>query len=297
METMEKPASLQGFVDRWLEAQPMQHVALLFVDGRRHAGHLALAALEQELLDACYGAREPQVVVGKLRWWIGELVGAPDTGGQHPVTQVLFADERALTIPMTTWTAPVHAAIEQIEQGTAADFDAQLAAARPLHAALATLETAWWYGMEANPMRATQAAILGHLLHALRRLPQDIDRDCLPLPMARLAQHGLGREALRESSPARTQAVKAQLRDLLRVWRALRGEPGPLGVFRAVESRYGYGLVRRALVARDPLAVLAADVAHPGFLSTLHAWRAAMAWQRALAATPRTVAAHRVVPG
>ena len=54
IDTVEKPSPLQGFIDKWLAAQPQQHVALMFVDGRRYPGHLALAAFEQEMLDAIH---------------------------------------------------------------------------------------------------------------------------------------------------------------------------------------------------------------------------------------------------
>ena len=296
IDALEKPAPLQGFIDKWLAAQPQQHVALAFVDGRRYPGHLALAAFEQEMLDAAYGVREPQAVVAKLNWWVAELTAAPATGGQHPLTQVLFADPRATSIPGAMWTAPALAAMAQLEQGTAANFAAQLAAARPLHGALAALETAWWYGAHADASRATVVSSLGHLLHALRRLPQDAERDRLPLPMDRLAQHGLGRTDLRPGSAARDAAVKAQLRELLKHWRTAGGMLGPLSVFRAIEFHQGGGLARRAAAAADSLATLDAQAARSDVWLALHAWRAARAWQRrrpaADAALPVTIASE-----
>lgn len=280
METLEKPSPLQGFVDKWLGAQPRQHVALAFVDGRRFPGHLALAAFEQEMLDGAYGVREPQAVVAKLQWWVAELSDAPNSGGQHPLTQTLFADERAAMIPTPVWTAPALAAVAQLEQGTAADFAAQLVAGQALHGALAALETAWWYGPQASAERATSASLLTHLLHALGRLAVDVEKDRLPLPMARLAQQGLDRLALHKASPARDAAVKAQLRDLLAQWAALPSQPGPLSVFRAVESHLARQLARRALHAADSLAQLNAPSPRPSLLLAFHAWRAARVWQR-----------------
>jgi phytoene synthase len=296
IDTVEKPSPLQGYIDKWLAAQPQQHVALMFVDGRRYPGHLALAAFEQEMLDAAYGLREPQATIGKLNWWMAELTAAPTTGGQHPLTKVLFDDDRALAIPSAVWLAPARAAIAQLEQGTAADFPAQLAAARPLHGALAALETVWWYGAQASAERATQVAILGHLLHALRRLQQDVDRDRLPVPMARLAQHGLNREQLRQSGAACTQAVKAQLHDLLRSWQEAGRQPGPLSVFRAVESRHGRRLARRAAGAADAMAVLGVEQVRPSMLSTLHAWHAARVWLRACPPAARQPVANGAAP-
>ncbi|KZC35925.1 UNVERIFIED_ORG: phytoene synthase, partial [Rhodanobacter sp. FW104-R5] len=231
IELVEQNAVLQGFIDKWLAVQPQQRVALAFVDGRRYPGHVALAALEQELLGAAYGIREPQVAVAKLNWWAEELAGASASGGRHPLTQVLFDEERAHALAGELWLAPVLAAMAQLEQGTAADFPAQVEAALPLHGALAALETAWWYGADASPERASRVAVLNHLLYALLRLEQDVERDRLPLPMARLARHGLGRAQLRTAGAARQQAIRAQLDDLLASWKASAALAGPLSVF------------------------------------------------------------------
>ncbi|MBB6188730.1 squalene/phytoene synthase family protein [Rhodanobacter sp. MP7CTX1] len=284
-ERVEQNAVLQSFIDKWLAVQPQQRIALVFVDGQRYPGHIALAALEQELLGAAYGIREPQVAVAKLNWWAEELAGAAASGGRHPLTQVLFDDERAHAIASELWLAPVLAAMAQLEEGTAADFSAQLAAATQLHGALAALETTWWYGVEASIERATRVATLNHLLYALLRLEQDAERDRLPLPMARLARHGLSRTQLREPGAARQQAVKAQLDDLLVSWRDSATLTGPLSVFRALESGHGSHLARRAARAGDALATLQAGQPRSGFATTLQAWQGARAWRRQLART------------
>lgn len=280
IELVEQSAVLQGFIDKWLAVQPQQRVALAFVDGGRYPGHVALAALEQELLGAAYGIREPQVAVAKLNWWAEELSGAAASGGRHPLTQVLFDDKQAHAIASERWLAPVLAAMAQLEQGTAADFSAQLDAALPLHGALAALETAWWYGSEASSERAARVAALNHLLYALLRVEQDADRDRLPLPMARLARHGLSRAQLRAPSEARQQAVKAQLDDLLASWRESAALTGPLSVFRALESRHGSKLAQRAARAGDALATLHAGQPRAGLATAWQAWRAARAWHQ-----------------
>lgn len=280
IELVEQSAVLQSFIDKWLAVQPQQRVALIFVDGRRYPGHVALAALEQELLGAAYGILEPQVAAAKLNWWAEELSGAATSGGRHPLTQVLFDDERAHAIAPDLWLAPVLAAMAQLEQGTAADFAAQLEAALPLHGALAMLETAWWYGPDASSARAARVAVLNHLLYALLRLEQDADRDRLPLPMALLAKHGLSRTALRTASDARQQAMRAQLQDLQSSWRSASNLDGPLSVFRALESRHGSTLVHKALRASNALSALQRSHPRTGLPNTLHAWQAARSWQR-----------------
>lgn len=276
--------ALQSYVDKWLAAQPAQRIALAFVDPARYPGHIALAALEQELLDAAYGIREPHVAASKLNWWAEELAGAAQSGGRHPLTQVLFDDERARRLGSDRWVAPVLAAMEQLEEGTAADFAGQLAAASPLHGALAALETAWWFGEAASPERAARLATLAHLLHALRRLDDDAERDRLPLPMANLARHGLNRIQLREPGAARTAAVREQLDTLAAAWREAGRLSGPLGVFRMLESREGERLAQRAARAPDPLAVLQRARPAGGIAGTFAAWQAARRWQRDIGA-------------
>jgi 15-cis-phytoene synthase len=274
--------ALQSYVDKWLAVQPQQRIALAFVDPAKYPGHIALAALEQELLSAAYGIREPQVAATKLNWWAEELSGAAASGGRHPLTQVLFDDERAHALPVERWLAPVLAAMAQLEEGTAVDFPAQLAAAEQLHGALAKLETAWWYGAEAPAERATRVATLAHLLYALRRLQDDAERDRLPLPMARLARYGLNRNQLRQRNETRDQAIKAQLDDLLAAWREADALSGPLSVFRGLESGHDQRLAKRALKAADPLAVLQQGGPPGGMGTALHAWRQARAWHRSV---------------
>jgi 15-cis-phytoene synthase len=192
----------------------------------------------------------------------------------------LFDDERAHAMPKERWLAPVLAAMAQLEEGTAVDFAAQLNAASSLHGALAELETHWWYGASASPTRAARVATLSHLLHALRRLQDDADRDRLPLPMASLARFSLNRANLRERGDARDQAIKAQLGDIQSSWADAGRLDGPLSVFRALEAGQGEWLLRRAARAGEPLAALQQGAPDGGFRITLRAWNAARRWQK-----------------
>ncbi len=271
---------LQSFIDKWLAIQPQQRLSLVFVDKVQYPGHIALAALEQELLAAAYGIREPQVAVAKLQWWAEELAAAGASGGRHPLTRVLFDDARAHAISADLWCAPVLAAMAQLEQGTPADFAAQRQLARPLHAALALLETRWWYGASASHERAAELAVINHLLHALLRLERDAERDCLPLPMARLAEFGLNRGQLRSPGAARQRAVQAQLADLLAQGRQALRDPGPLSVFRALESSHGQRVATQAAAGPDSLSDLQQRLPRIGAGSLWQAWRAARAWRR-----------------
>jgi 15-cis-phytoene synthase len=279
-EDVVQHGAVQSYIDKWLAVQPQQRMALVFVEPGKYPGHVALAALEQELLSAAYGIREPHVAATKLNWWAEELSGAAASGGRHPLTRVLFDDDRAHAMSQERWLAPVLAAMAQLEEGTAVDFAAQLNAASALHGALAELETIWWYGDAASPARAARVATLTHLLYALRRLQDDVERDRLPLPMARLARFSLSRASLREHSEARDQAIKAQLDDLKSAWTDAAGLPGPLSVFRALEAGQGARLALKAARSREPLAVLQQGGPDSGFLATLRAWQAARQWQK-----------------
>ncbi len=69
IELVEQNDVLQSYIHNFLAVQTQQRIALVFVDGRRYPGHVALAALEQELLGAAYGFKEPLVAGAKLKWW------------------------------------------------------------------------------------------------------------------------------------------------------------------------------------------------------------------------------------
>ena len=177
------------------------------------AGHLALAALEQEWIDAAYGIREPQVAQVKLNWWAEELAGAAASGGRHPLTQALFAAPRADEIELALWLAPLRGRHGAAGGSHAGGFRRAAGhAQRPSTARMARLETRWWYGADADPARAEAHAVIDHLLHALAVLDARHEHERLALPMARMARHGLDRAALAGDSAARRAAVREQLR-------------------------------------------------------------------------------------
>lgn len=265
----------QSYVDKWLAIQPQQRIALGFVDPAVRDERVALAAFEQELISSAYGIREPAVAAAKLQWWAEELSGAAASGGRHPLTKALFESKRARAIDPSLWLAPVLAAMAQLEQGTPSDFNAQVAASRNMHGALAALETAWWFGARASSDAAAEIATLSHLVFALSRLEFDVDRERLPLPMSRLARHGLSRGQLKDDSPARREALKAQLGDLAAGLAAALGRGEPLSTFRGLEGRTALATARGAARAAEPFAELHKRQSHTGPATAFRAWRAA----------------------
>jgi phytoene synthase len=262
-------------VDKWLAVQPQQRVALGFVDERVREERVALAALEQELVASAYGIREPQVAAAKLQWWAEELSGAAASGGRHPLTRVLFASERARAIPVNLWLAPVLAAMAQLEQGTASDFAAQVTASRGFHGALAALENAWWFGEAVPAESAARIATLSHLVFALSRLELDAERERLPLPMARLARHGLSRGQLKDDSPARREALREQLRELAGGLRDALALGEPLSTFRGLEGRTALSTAAAAAKAAEPFAELHRRQSRSGPATAIRAWLSA----------------------
>ncbi|NII10216.1 squalene/phytoene synthase family protein [Oleiagrimonas sp. C23AA] len=267
--------ALQSFVNKWLTARPAMRVALAFVDPAERDAHVALAAFEQELIEAAYGISETHVAQTKLNWWAEELAGAAASGGRHPLVRALFASERANRVQAQQWLAPVLAAQGHFDQATPSDFDAQLAQAEPFHGALAELETAWWFGAGADASRAARMATLGHVLAMTAQLERSVDGERLALPMARLARHDLNREGLKSDNPARREAVRAQLTDLRGAYRKAWAQPGPLSVFRGLQARVDTRVAGKARGQADPLAALSERLAQPGGPATAFAaWSA-----------------------
>lgn len=265
----------RDFVDKWLAVQPQQRVALGFVDEASRDERVALAALEQELIASAYGIREPHVAAAKLQWWAEELSGAAASGGRHPLTKQLFASARARDVPASLWLAPVLAAMAQLEQGTASDFASQVTAARGLHGALAALENAWWFGAAAPVESATRVATLSHLVFALSRLELDAERERLALPMSRLARHGLARGQLKADSPARRDAVRAQLTEIADGLRGALAMGEPLSTFRGLEGRTALATARGASRAAEPFRELHRRQSRSGPATAIRAWLAA----------------------
>jgi len=273
-----------GALETWLHASRSSHPQLepawvfLRADARRDI-YGAFAALEQAWLDAVYAIGEPHVAAVKLQWWREELQLAQTGGARHPLTQALFADGRARAIPQRLWDTAVESAILALDSAPPADFAAQLAAARPLHGTLARIETALWFGLDANSDRAEAVAVAQHGVTLLRDLPHEIEHGRAPLPMALLARHGLRLAELANDSEARRAALRDQTRMLGQSLAETDKMAGPLSLFRGLQARLDRRALRRAQAASDPSAAL--QRWQGDLRGLLDAWRAARTWQRA----------------
>ena len=271
---------LQDWLEAWRESHPQLEPAWVFLraDARREV-YGAFAALEQEWLEAVYAIREPHVAAVKLQWWGEEMQLAHAGAARHPLTQALFADEGARAIPARLWNEALEAAMLALDSAPAADFPAQLRAARPLHGTLARLETALWFGVDASAERAQAVAAAQHGLELIRNLPDEIEHGRSPLPMALMARHGLSLAELANESDARRAALRDQARMLGQALAETDKMPGPLGLFRGLQAQLDRRALRVAQTASNPLHALQGG--QGGFRGLLHAWGAARAWHRA----------------
>jgi len=270
-------SAFDDYLMQWRDASPQRALAWLFL--RHHERHCfgALAALVHEWRKAVCEVRESQVAAVKLGWWREEMQRATQGQARHPLTQALFADVRARSVPLPLWTAPVEAAIGVLGLPSPANVAAQRDAAAPFANAVAALETRVWFGEGADTARMAQVVSLAGLVSTARALIAEAEHGRSPIPMNLLARHGLTTEALGNDSPARRAALRDYFGELQRAASDAARMRGPLTLFRAVDLQCDRQALERAVRADDPLAALHAP-AH-GLGDVLKTWRAARKWR------------------
>ncbi|MBS0381474.1 MAG: squalene/phytoene synthase family protein [Proteobacteria bacterium] len=269
--------AFDSYLSRWREADPQRATAWLFLRPAERTRFGALAALEEEWLKAVRDAREPQVAATKLGWWREEMQRAVQGEIRHPLLQPLFADARVRAVPVTCWTAAVDASLLALGAPPPANGAAQLAAARPLAAAFADLETRIWFGARAEAARAAAVIAVAQLVSSLRSLGTAVANARVPLPMNLMARHGLTLDDLTQDGQARRSALRDHAVDLERELARAATMEGPLSLFRAVGLQHDLHGLRRAARAADPLAAL--QQPEHGFRHLLKTWQAARIWR------------------
>ncbi|HJR12701.1 MAG TPA: squalene/phytoene synthase family protein [Rhodanobacteraceae bacterium] len=270
-------SAFDDYLTQWREASPQRSVAWLFLRRDERTCFGALAALGHTWQKAVREVRESQVAAVKLGWWREEMQRAAEGQARHPLTQALFADARARSIPLQYWVAPVEAAIGILALPSPADVAAQSDAAAPFANAAAALEVRLWFGEGADAARMSRAVLLAGLASNARALLEEVEHGRSPLPMNLLARHGLTMEALGSDSPARRAALRDYLGELELAASDVARMQGPLTLFRAVDLQRDRQALGRAARADDPLAALHAP-AH-GLGNVLKTWRAARKWR------------------
>jgi len=243
--------AFDDYVMQWRDASPQRALAWLFLrhDERNCFG--ALAALVHEWRKAVREVRESQVAAVKLGWWREEMQRATQGQARHPLTQALFADVRARSIPLQCWASPVDVAVGLLALPSPANVTTQFEATAPFANAVAALETRVWVA--------------------------EVEHGRSPVPMNLLARHGLTVEALGRDSPARRAALRDYLGELERAASDAARMQGPLTLFRAVDLQRDRQALGRALHADDPLTALQAPAHELG--NVLKTWRAARRWR------------------
>lgn len=269
--------AFETYLNHWREAGPQRAAAWLFLRHDERVRYGALAALEDEWLKAVREAREPQVAATKLGWWREEMQRAVQGEARHPLLQPLFADPRVREIPVACWTAAVDASLLALNTLPPADGAAQLAAARPLAAALADIETRIWFDARVDAARAAAVIAVAQLVSSLRGLGMALANGRVPLPMNLMARHGLSLDALARDGQARRAALRDHAAELERELAHAATMPGPLSLFRTVDLHHDLNSLQRAAQAEDPLAALHAP--ERGFRHLLKTWQAARIWR------------------
>ena len=269
--------AFDDYVMQWRDASPQRALAWLFLrhDERNCFG--ALAALVHEWRKAVREVRESQVAAVKLGWWREEMQRATQGQARHPLTQALFADVRARSVPLQCWASPVDVAVGLLALPSPANVTTQFEATAPFANAVAALETRVWFGEGADSVRMSRVVLLAGLVSTARALVAEVEHGRSPVPMNLLARHGLTVEALGRDSPARRAALRDYLGELERAASDAARMQGPLTLFRAVDLQRDRQALGRALHADDPLTALQAP-AH-GLGNVLKTWRAARKWR------------------
>ncbi|HEY9110152.1 MAG TPA: squalene/phytoene synthase family protein [Rhodanobacteraceae bacterium] len=265
------------YLTQWRQASPQRAMAWLFLHRDERVCYGALAALVHEWRKAVREVSEGQVAVAKLGWWREEMQRAAQGHARHPLTQALFADARANSVPRACWTVPVEAAIAMLASPPPADFAAQCAAAAPFADAVAELETRLWFGAGVESARASRVTLLANLVADARALVVEVGHGRSPLPMNLLARHGLTIEALGSDGPGRRAALRDYTADLERGLSDAARMRGPLTLFRAVGLQHDLQALGGAAGADEPLAALQAPT--HGLRNLLKTWRAARTWR------------------
>jgi len=269
--------AFDDYVMQWRDASPQRALAWLFLrhDERNCFG--ALAALVHEWRKAVREVRESQVAAVKLGWWREEMQRATQGQARHPLTQALFADVRARSIPLQCWASPVDVAVGLLALPSPANVTTQFEATAPFANAVAALETRVWFGEGADSVCMSRVVLLAGLVSTARALVAEVEHGRSPVPMNLLARHGLTVEALGRDSPARRAALRDYLGELERAASDAARMQGPLTLFRAVDLQRDRQALGRALHADDPLTALQAPAHELG--NVLKTWRAARRWR------------------
>jgi len=270
-------AALQSYIDHWIGERPARLACLPFLAPHDADAGRALATLEHEVLGVLASVREPQVAEAKLSWWADEMAAVPAGKARHPLTQALASHAAVGRVDAALWRRPAASALAAVTAATPVDDAAQWALALAVCAPWAVLEVAWWLGPDADSGVAAQVAALAWLVDDLLRLPDLGERSRLPLPMQRLARHGLARDDLAADTPARRAAVREQCAALAARAAAIRHQTAALPLLRGFDLRLDARALWQAARSANPLPALARRRGRPGPAALFAAWRAARA--------------------
>lgn len=244
-----------GFVEKWLQREPVFVQASLFVAPAQRALFAQWGALLFCLREAAFELSDPSVRLTKSGWWAQELLAITQLQAQHPLTQELMA------FPDAPWAGLSAALLQSASNSDRSVLDTgdALAQMMPLASATVAVEAAL-LGGEANAAAMRLAAV--HLLAQRLWRGQTAD-DAGRVPLQLLARHQISRNAIREGAAA--PAIAEYARELVL---AAPESSASVPLFRRMQWVIDRALLTRLAKGRPPSS-------RPNMLALWHLWHAA----------------------
>jgi phytoene synthase len=263
-----------SFERKWLDANPEQTAALVFLDAAERRRASAFGALMHELVQTTFAIRETQVAAAKLSWWRHELSGG---NPRHPISIELFADERASAIESAKWIAIVDGALSQLDESSAGDFEQLRNRFGRFYVPVATVENELTCRGSAPAADVADLWMCSHFLSALPNGSPLAEHFSLPLDV--FARRGVARASAQQG-----EQRSGILRDFVGVvhttLQAALAETAGASIGRRIRARSDLALAAIAMRSDDPAATLTQRNQRPTFKQVWWAWREARAIPR-----------------
>lgn len=188
------------------------HYILLFCPPEQRAALLGLYCCYQHIRDCIEQMKEPAIASHKLHWWRQELDRTFAGQAQHPATQLLAPALQHTRLTRALFDEWLDAALNQLEYDVFPDQNSRsLFCQRQLSSLFVLVAELMAYSDPAGLTALRQLGELVQQVQFLQRLPQDLLRGQLYLPLDLLEQHQLSPEALLQAPASHW----SQLRPLL----------------------------------------------------------------------------------
>lgn len=267
--------ALASFEAKWSLHRPELALALRFAPRAERLVTSALYCLFEEITDVAYRVAERDIAARKLHWWADELAGLTTGQSRHPLSEVLRQHTGLRALPSVHWAALLNAGLAQADPAPATSMAGLLGAYRrfsePLAAIAATLHP------RLDRDATAQALALSRALRECGELGPVLGMGRLPLPLDRLARHGLSRADVGLPGPSRDAALREHCAALRSAMRTVDRQG--LNVLTVLTLQLDQARCQVAARAADPLVAIATGADRFPLSCVWTAWRAARRMQ------------------